>query len=181
MLGVFPSAGLGDPALADRAITGDRSDDFGSDYDTETMEPTVIRRCRPGSQPGIHPCPTSARTFRPDLERHGLGPITEESARTVSTDQIDLDGLPMRVRQASLAPQLFQQPAAASAEPHVAAAARSAEPSPEAARSTFAALQRGWERGRSETGEADSARRRLARANLGKAPTARKRTTGGSP
>jgi len=54
-------------------------------------------------------------------------------------------GLPVRVRQASLAPQLRDAgPVAADAADEVASA-----PSPEAARNTMMALQRGWERGRS--------------------------------
>ena len=54
-------------------------------------------------------------------------------------------GLPVRVRQASLAPQLRDAgPLAADAADQVPSA-----PSPEAARNTMTALQRGWERGRS--------------------------------
>jgi signal transduction histidine kinase len=54
-------------------------------------------------------------------------------------------GLPVRVRQASLAPQLRDAgPLAADAADEVPSA-----PSPEAARKTMTALQRGWERGRS--------------------------------
>jgi signal transduction histidine kinase len=65
------------------------------------------------------------------------------------TDAADLAklGLPVRVRQASLAPQLRDRgPAAEGGDP----AANS--PSPEAARSIMTALQRGWERGRYVTG-----------------------------
>jgi signal transduction histidine kinase len=69
----------------------------------------------------------------------------------VTTAELTELGLPVRVRQASLAPQLRGQGAAA------AAADQPPGPSPEAARSTFAALQRGWERGRSESGGADPA------------------------
>jgi signal transduction histidine kinase len=53
-------------------------------------------------------------------------------------------GLPTRVRQASLAPQLRQ-----STRPDVPLSRESGLPSPEAARNTMAALQRGWELGRS--------------------------------
>jgi hypothetical protein len=56
------------------------------------------------------------------------------------TSLLELEGLPVRVRQANLAPQLRQQPAVPPAGP-----------SPEAARSTMAALQLGWQRGRSVT------------------------------
>jgi signal transduction histidine kinase len=59
-------------------------------------------------------------------------------------------GLPIRVRQASLAPQLRDAgPAAADAAD--AADEVASAPSPEAARSTMTALQRGWERGRSNS------------------------------
>ncbi len=84
----------------------------------------------------------------------------------------ELDGLPVRVRQANLAPQLRESASAAShssaqqfvAAPEMpgdsaAAAQQSAvsvppnppvgDPSPEAARNFMSALQRGWERGRS--------------------------------
>jgi hypothetical protein len=57
-------------------------------------------------------------------------------------------GLPVRVRQASLAPQLRTSGAAADGSAGTGPSA----PSPEAARSTFSALQRGWERGRYESG-----------------------------
>ncbi len=71
----------------------------------------------------------------------------------------ELDGLPMRVRQASLAPQLRDQVTPVAAQQYVAAPEMPADllaagetgggPSPEAARSLLSALQSGWERGRS--------------------------------
>ena len=76
-------------------------------------------------------------------EHHDLGHGEEELA--------DADSLPRRVRQASLAPQLrentlYAQP---SANGDSAAAETADERSPEEARSTITAIQRGWERGRS--------------------------------
>ena len=61
----------------------------------------------------------------------------------------DLGGydLPVRVRQASLAPQLRDK----SLPPDDATAGETAPASAEAARNTMAALQRGWELGRSTT------------------------------
>ena len=56
-------------------------------------------------------------------------------------------GLPTRVRQASLAPQLREP-----TRPDLAPGRGSGLPSPEAARNTMAALQRGWELGRSADG-----------------------------
>ena len=73
----------------------------------------------------------------------------------------EIDGLPTRVRQASLAPQLREPNLPAEAHQYVAAPdmsalpPRPAEPSPEAARNLLSALQRGWERGRSEADELD--------------------------
>jgi hypothetical protein len=75
-------------------------------------------------------------------------PATEAVA--TETVRPEIDGLPVRVRQANLAPQLRTPttPPAAADEP-------AAAPSPEAARSTMAALQLGWQRGRSMTEPAD--------------------------
>jgi signal transduction histidine kinase len=79
-----------------------------------------------GDQPPSHP-------DRPD----------PSNARVSAAELAEL-GLPVRVRQASLAPQLRDSSAlGADAGEQVASA-----PSPEAARSTMTALQRGWERGR---------------------------------
>jgi signal transduction histidine kinase len=66
-------------------------------------------------------------------------------------------GLPVRVRQASIAPQL-RDSGLAGASPAGSAAPPAGPASPEAARSTFAALQRGWERGRSAAGSAPDLR-----------------------
>jgi hypothetical protein len=62
-------------------------------------------------------------------------------------EQDEADSLPRRVRQASLVPQLR---AAADRAPSAGPAAdQDEERSPEEARSTITAIQRGWERGRS--------------------------------
>jgi HAMP domain len=68
----------------------------------------------------------------------------------VALTELTETGLPVRVRQASLAPQLRDRGPAA-ADPAEKAADT---PSPEAARSTMTALQRGWERGRYISGAA---------------------------
>jgi signal transduction histidine kinase len=65
----------------------------------------------------------------------------------VSTTELTAMGLPIRVRQASLAPQLHDTGARRGD-----AEASPSGPSPEVVRSTMAALQRGWERGRNITG-----------------------------
>jgi signal transduction histidine kinase len=61
----------------------------------------------------------------------------------VDTNELARLGLPVRVRQASLAPQLRDRAPGTDGADAVASA-----PSPEAARSIMTALQRGWERGR---------------------------------
>jgi signal transduction histidine kinase len=61
----------------------------------------------------------------------------------VDTNELARLGLPVRVRQASLAPQLRDRAPGTDGADTVASA-----PSPEAARSIMTALQRGWERGR---------------------------------
>jgi signal transduction histidine kinase len=73
---------------------------------------------------------------------------TAANTRVTTADAPQTD-LPRRIRQASLAPQLRNSgmPAASPDEP-----AAADDPSPEAARSTMTALQRGWERGRSSPG-----------------------------
>jgi signal transduction histidine kinase len=83
-----------------------------------------------------------------------LGPAAADS-RVITADLADLGdladpgnlGLPVRVRQASLAPQLRDttrgEDSPLPSEPRQA--------SPEAARNTMAAMQRGWERGRAGT------------------------------
>jgi len=74
-----------------------------------------------------------------------------EQVQSTQTDQPELDGLPVRVRQANLAPQLRTPtvPMAAAADELAAG------PSPEAARNTMASLQLGWQRGRSITEPAE--------------------------
>ena len=61
----------------------------------------------------------------------------------VDSDELARLGLPVRVRQASLAPQLRDRAPGTDGADRAASA-----PSPEAARSIMTALQRGWERGR---------------------------------
>jgi signal transduction histidine kinase len=75
-------------------------------------------------------------------------PQEPESAQEGYADSPPNGGLPIRVRQASLAPELRNQDGTDSA-----AASEAPPVSAEAARSTLSALQRGWELGRSEAGE----------------------------
>jgi signal transduction histidine kinase len=66
----------------------------------------------------------------------------------VSATELTAMGLPVRVRQASLAPQLREDGSLLGG----AAEGTPDAPSPEAVRSTMTALQRGWERGRDISG-----------------------------
>jgi signal transduction histidine kinase len=76
-----------------------------------------------------------------ELPAHPGGSDTPEPG--VDTAELARLGLPVRVRQASLAPQLRDSGTGADGGDRVARA-----PSPEAARSIMTALQLGWERGR---------------------------------
>jgi signal transduction histidine kinase len=97
--------------------------------------------------------PTEGRAVGPDQSAQadttsGRGVEPDQPAQTAPPE---LEGLPVRVRQANLAPQLRSPatPVAAAADDPAAG------PSPEAARNTMASLQLGWQRGRSTTEPAD--------------------------
>jgi signal transduction histidine kinase len=97
--------------------------------------------------------------FTPLPPEGGNGPGSVVPATAEETAEADPDdGLPRRVRQASLAPQLRETPArpGPSADLGVLAeppptewSAAGRERSPEETRVTMSAIQRGWERGRS--------------------------------
>jgi signal transduction histidine kinase len=93
----------------------------------------------------------------------GNGPgsvIPATAEETTGTDLLDESGLPRRVRQASLAPQLRESPARAAPAADLGILSEPApdwsppeqpapERTPEETRATMSAIQRGWERGRS--------------------------------
>ncbi len=95
------------------------------------------------------PFPVSAPPFETSPSIFGDGALAPGAA---GSDEPADFGLPVRVRQASLAPQLRERagPGGAGGE--------SGLPSPEAARSTMAALQRGWALGRPAAGDAPPGR-----------------------
>ena len=93
----------------------------------------------------------------PGAQPNGSG--AERPRGQISAEELAELGLPVRVRQASLAPQLRQSgPAQAPPQPQpqplppAPAARDTGGTSPEAARSTMSALQRGWQLGRAEAG-----------------------------
>jgi signal transduction histidine kinase len=130
------------------------------------FDPWVIPAGRATAPSGPHPGPDNEFTAvspadtaatgggSPEFRRHqpldGADDPAEMDSRVSTTDLTEL-GLPVRVRQASLAPQLRGGGAFAAA----AADSVPSAPSPEAARSTVSALQRGWERGRYESAAPD--------------------------
>jgi hypothetical protein len=86
-------------------------------------------------------------------------PVVSEPAESLSPDSDglsdgDLLGLPRRVRQASIAPQLRGDPATrqrpAPAANDTGGAGQPSGPSPDEIRATMSALQRGWQEGRSQ-------------------------------
>jgi signal transduction histidine kinase len=88
------------------------------------------------------------------------GAVTDEPQARVSSAELAELGLPVRVRQASMAPQLrtAAETAAASDAGSAPASVPAAGPgSPEEARNTVSALQRGWQLGRAEGEQASAA------------------------
>jgi anti-sigma regulatory factor (Ser/Thr protein kinase) len=116
--------------------------------DTADLDSTALPR-RAAPLPQRQPRPPGAAPGHDLADTDSFGPVPS------TPSPVELEGLPVRVRQASLAPQLRDQmtPAQA-AERYVAAPEMPPEqtatssPSPEAARSFMSSLQRGWERGR---------------------------------
>ncbi|MET7620911.1 nitrate- and nitrite sensing domain-containing protein [Streptomyces sp. NPDC005408] len=79
-------------------------------------------------------------------------PAPQQTSRPAAEQAPALDGLPRRVRQASLAPQL-RQSAAAERQSSAPAAEDDAERDAEQVRSRMASMQRGWQRGRRQNAE----------------------------
>jgi signal transduction histidine kinase len=80
-------------------------------------------------------------------------PVDEYPDGVPAEDGGDYKGLPRRVRQANLAPQLRDAPTAAGSQPEAASSDNVANRSPDDIRSALSAMQRGWQQGRSATGE----------------------------
>jgi signal transduction histidine kinase len=96
------------------------------------------------------PAAAGGRTPESIQAGHAIGSATElvpDFEGDPAREGSETDGLPVRVRQANLAPQLRDGNGTAG-EPLDATTA-----SADAARSTMSAMQRGWERGRSDAGQ----------------------------
>jgi signal transduction histidine kinase len=110
--------------------------------------------------PLVPPVPTPGAAVVPapvaDAAPSVLASLGDELEARVTTAELAELGLPLRVRQASLAPQL--RDSASGPRPTVVSQdtnrsqAEPAPPSPDAARDTVSALQRGWQLGRAEAG-----------------------------
>lgn len=133
-------AGNGAPAAADAAVAEPAA------AEPAAAEPAAAQPA--AAEPG-QPAAANGAAAATGL----AGPQADHAAAPPDgTDALELDGLPVRVRQANLAPQLRQQAQAVSSDTVEPAAG----PSPEAARSTMAALQLGWQRGRTAGGSGGS-------------------------
>ena len=109
--------------------------------------------------PGFAPAGAAELTERPGAavaigELPDPGPASEQddtlaagAEPRVSTADLTQLGLPVRIRRETLAPQLRESSALSAGQ----AATPAAQRSPELARATMTALQRGWERGRSSS------------------------------
>ncbi|MFC6083960.1 sensor histidine kinase [Sphaerisporangium aureirubrum] len=95
--------------------------------------------------PRTRPAPPSAAPAAPQGSPRPAGALTPNAAYMPSTEEDDLDGLPMRVRQANLAPQLRHAQAAEQREVTVR--------SPEELLNIMSSMQRGWRQGRGEAGQ----------------------------
>jgi hypothetical protein len=101
----------------------------------------------PGPGPGYGQ-PAAGQPAYGDGNIHGDGPGVQQAGPGGSGDT-DYKGLPRRVRQASLAPQL-RSSTAASTETTSAGVPPAASASLSDMRNTLSAMQRGWQQGRSQ-------------------------------
>lgn len=125
-------AGRAHPAAAERDAPQDPAGPSGSgtgSTPTEPRQPTGFRR------------PTEPAT--PEQSASPGAPGTRET----------IGGLPRRIRQASLAPQLREDSAVRDPEPACTEPDQDFERDAEEVRSRMASLQRGWQRGRRQNAE----------------------------
>ncbi|MGZ2355546.1 nitrate- and nitrite sensing domain-containing protein [Streptomyces sp. 372A] len=98
-----------------------------------------------------HPASEDREPARP-ADRRTVGPSVP-APRMPEPAPDTVGGLPRRVRQASLAPQLREGPGTRPAGPGPVESAEDIERDAEEVRSRMASLQRGWQRGRQENAE----------------------------
>jgi Histidine kinase-, DNA gyrase B-, and HSP90-like ATPase len=141
--GDLPAGSAGDPPTGP---AGDGPDDHGAEPAAAAAEP-IDSVFRPRPPRATAPSPSGSFMLGDDGPPGRPGGSDFTDAR-VSTTELTAMGLPVRVRQASLAPQLRED----GSLPGGTAEGTPDAPSPEVVRSTMTALQRGWERGRNISG-----------------------------
>jgi signal transduction histidine kinase len=135
------------PSQAAGLSTGQDSETppVAAEPDAEAESVFTPRRPRPPAAPG------SPAGFGADQPRSESGEPDTMDPRITTTELVKM-GLPVRRRRAGIAPQLRDNGVVT----HNVTDRAPRAPSPEAARSTMAALQRGWERGRDASGTVPS-------------------------
>ncbi|MCM2415315.1 nitrate- and nitrite sensing domain-containing protein [Streptomyces sp. RKAG290] len=123
------------PAAAGPALSGDR------------RRPTESTRRPPGLRTPTGPA--SAPAAKPSVP----APRSPSSTRSSPPAADTVGGLPRRIRQASLAPQLREGSGGRADEPAPVETAQDIERDADEVRSRMASLQRGWQRGRLQNAE----------------------------
>jgi hypothetical protein len=164
-VGALPAGGRHDGGSPSTGSNGQRrpANALGAGQDPDTASVATDRPARPGPAPSFAGGSTPDRDgAQPDLPtRPGRSSDQETPSpepdwatasaaprapdATLASPQVTTAGLPRRVRQTSLAPELRTGIAASVAAEPDAAGHRS----PEQTRTLMSSLQRGWERGRS--------------------------------
>ncbi|MET8680233.1 nitrate- and nitrite sensing domain-containing protein [Streptomyces sp. NPDC004647] len=119
------------------------------DNGADGFGPAPLPRRRSPVLVSDHGRPVEARERRGGVEPGGA----KERPEPVESTGLSGAGLPRRVRQASLAPQLKAEPAPRLGDEDSRSDAEVPERDAEEVRSRMASLQRGWQRGRAHTGE----------------------------
>ncbi|MGW0963557.1 nitrate- and nitrite sensing domain-containing protein [Streptomyces gelaticus] len=136
-------AGRARPANAERDIP-QGSADAGGPADRST--PPDADRTRPGAATELRQSTGFRKPTEPATPEDSPSPRAPSARETVG-------GLPRRIRQASLAPQLREESAVRDIEPARTEPDQDFERDAEEVRSRMASLQRGWQRGRRQNAE----------------------------
>ncbi|MFD0343807.1 nitrate- and nitrite sensing domain-containing protein [Streptomyces sp. NPDC127117] len=121
--------------------------------ETGRAHPTAAERDAPQGPSGTGSTPTEPR--QPSGFRRPTEPATPEQSASpgAPSTRETVGGLPRRIRQASLAPQLREDSAVRDPEPARTEPDEDFERDAEEVRSRMASLQRGWQRGRRQNAE----------------------------
>ncbi|WP_405890976.1 nitrate- and nitrite sensing domain-containing protein [Streptomyces sp. NBC_00133] len=116
--------------------------------DEPALAPAPEPRPEPRAEPRHAPWPAPAPAAPAPAPAPKKAPLTDQAP---TSEPAPLDGLPRRVRQASLAPQLREGSAAD--QTSAPAAGQDIERDAEQVRNRMASMQRGWQRGRRQNAE----------------------------